>query len=487
VARFEPDQGISIQISSVYCERVGKLPSLTNTAGKTMYVGSAQPNRKHVSFAAAASVVGPIAQRWYGPLLAVMTFALVIFSLLQDHLPVADTQLAISVPVAILLLIGGEFLIITLPLSWGTAHVSVGAICGLGVVLWLGPVYATTLIAIISFLASFRQWRHAGLALENASSAALSAVVAGLFWWSLVPDSAAPLTSIRTSVVFLLAALIHSFINFGTVVVGTALARNESILTLIYTMSGGKNFFFTVPVLAAFIPLIGTQSPIALLFFAVPLVSSHLALRALWRLETDTQTTLAALTDILELRDPYTAFHSERVSIYSMAIAHRVTTLTTRELATLERAARIHDIGKAHVRDAVLLKNGPLTEEERRSIESHPSIGADLIARMHAYRECVELIRHHHERWDGGGYPSKLIGDRIPLGARIIAVADSLDAMTTDRPYRKALSFDAAVAEIRHNSGTQYDPAIVDAFFEAIDDPAFEQLAEDSGSQLAAD
>src|SRR4029079_5848804 len=247
------------------------------------------------------------------------------------------------------------------------------------------------------------------------------------------------------------------------------------------------NFIFTIPVLAAFIPIIGSQSPIALLFFAIPLVSSNLALRALWRLETDTQTTLAALTDILELRDPYTAFHSERVSIYAVAIAQQVPELTAKELATLERAARIHDIGKAAVRDAVLLKNGPLTDEERRSIESHASIGADLIARMHAYRDCVELIRHHHERWDGGGYPSRLIGDRIPLGARIMAVADSLDAMTTDRPYRKALTFEAAVAEIRRNSGTQFDSHIVEAFFAAINDPEFERLAEDSRSRLAAD
>ena len=142
--------------------------------------------------------------------------------------------------------------------------------------------------------------------------------------------------------------------------------------------------------------------------------------------------------------------------------------------------ARIHDIGKAAVRDAVLLKNGPLTDLERRSIESHSSIGADLIARMHAYRECVELIRHHHERWDGGGYPSRLIADRIPLGARIMAVADSLDAMTTDRPYRKALSFEAAVAEIRRNSGSQFDSNVVDAFLGALDDPAFERLAENS-------
>jgi HD-GYP domain-containing protein (c-di-GMP phosphodiesterase class II) len=452
-----------------------------------MHVESAQINTAHVNAAADATPKGRIAERWYGPALALATISMVAFSVAQGYYPPVNTHFGISLAVAILLLVGGELFIVSLPFSWGTAQVSVGAICGLGVSLWLGPAYASSLILLISFVTSLRQWGHIGLAIENASSAAISAAIAGLAWWALVPASASPLTSVRTSLVFLLAAVLQSVVNFGTVVVGTSLARREPILKLVYGMSGGKNFIFTIPVLAAFIPLIGSQSPIALLFFAVPLVSSHLALRALWRLETDTQTTLAALTDILELRDPYTAFHSERVSIYAVAIAQRVADLTTKELATLERAARIHDIGKAAVRDAVLLKNGPLTDEERRSIESHSSIGADLIGKMHAYRECVELIRHHHERWDGGGYPSRLIGDRIPLGARIMAVADSLDAMTTDRPYRKALSFEAAMGEIRRNSGTQFDAKIVEAFFDSLDDPAFQRLAEDSHAPLAAD
>jgi HD-GYP domain-containing protein (c-di-GMP phosphodiesterase class II) len=428
-----------------------------------------------------------VAERWYGPLLALLSLAVVVIGYRLGYLHDADSSLVLSLAVAAALIVGGELFIIALPFSWGTAQVSVGSICGLGVALWLGPVYATLLIGPIAFLASIRQWKHVGLSIENASSAALSAACAGLFWWSLVPEGANPLTSLRSTVVFLAAALLHSAVNFGTVVVGTALARNENIIKLALVMSGGRNFIFTIPVLAAFIPLIGSQSPVALLFFALPLVSSHLALRALWRLETDTQITLAALTDILELRDPYTAFHSERVSTYAVAIARRVHSLTARELATIERASRIHDIGKAAIRDAVLLKTGPLTEDERRTIESHSSIGADLIQRMHAYRDCVELIRHHHERWDGGGYPSRLIGDRIPLGARIIGVADALDAMTTDRPYRNALPFEVAVDEIKRHSRAQFDPDIVEAFLASLDDPVFVALAEQSHQRLAAD
>ena len=424
---------------------------------------------------------------WYGPLLALLTAVPAAAATTKGYAHDANGTLIYSIVIASLLLLGADLFKIQLPLGRGAAHFSVGSIVALGVAIWLGPTYTAAIYATTAFIASVRHLRNFRLALENAASVALSTVIAGWAWWALVPEGAVPLTSIRTSWVLVVAAALYSVINFGTVVIATALANREPVLRLALKMSGGKSFIFTIPVLGAFIPLIGSQSPIALLFFAVPLVSSHLALRAIWRLETDTQTTLAALTDILELRDPYTAFHSERVSIYTVAIARRMPEVTSKDLATLERAARIHDIGKAAVRDAVLLKNGPLTDDERRSIESHSSIGADLIARMFAYRDCIELIRHHHERWDGGGYPSRLIAGRIPLGARIMAVADSLDAMTTDRPYRKALTFDAAVAEIKRNSRTQYDPDVVDAFLMAIDDPAFQQLSEDSRLKLAAD
>ena len=423
----------------------------------------------------------------YGTILGLLAAVAVGVGISAGYYPDANLSLALSLVVALVLIAGGERFLIALPFGWGTASISVGAICCLGVAIWLGPVYATILAFSVKFIVTQREWHSISLSIENAGSAALSSAVCGLLWWYLIPDLANPLTDVRTTLVFLLVAVLYTVINFGTVVIGTALARGESVLLLARTMSGGRNFLFTIPLLAAFIPLIGSQSPLALLFFALPLMSSHLALKALWQLQHDTQTTLAALTDILELRDPYTAFHSERVSIYAMAIAESVPMFTPHDRETLERAARIHDIGKAAVRDAILLKAGPLTDDERRSIESHSSIGADLIARMHAYRECVELIRHHHERWDGGGYPSRLIGDRIPLGARIMAVADSLDAMTTDRPYRKAMSFQVAIDEIRRNSRTQFDPDVVEAFLGVLDHEAFDNLRIQLENSAAAD
>jgi HD-GYP domain-containing protein (c-di-GMP phosphodiesterase class II) len=115
-----------------------------------------------------------------------------------------------------------------------------------------------------------------------------------------------------------------------------------------------------------------------------------------------------------------------------------------------------------------LKKPGALSEQERQELEQHPAVGAEIVSRLEAYRPSIDTIRHHHERWDGTGYPDGLKGERIPLGARIIAVADAFDAMTSDRVYRAALSTDEALAELRKGRGTQFDPQIVDLFETAI-------------------
>ena len=139
-------------------------------------------------------------------------------------------------------------------------------------------------------------------------------------------------------------------------------------------------------------------------------------------------------------------------------------------------AARIHDIGKIGVPDSVLHKSGSLTVEERRLMEMHPEYGANLLVRYPDFSRGVEIVLHHHECWDGTGYPHRLSGPEIPFGARVIAVADSFDAMTSDRPYRRAMRPDTAAAILREGRGSQWDPAVVDAFLRSaasdLDQPA---------------
>jgi len=138
--------------------------------------------------------------------------------------------------------------------------------------------------------------------------------------------------------------------------------------------------------------------------------------------------------------------------------------LTPRDVDLLVAAARVHDLGKIATDNRVLFKQSSLTMDERRLIQAHPGDGGELAGRFSMFRDGRRFIRHHHERWDGKGYPDGLAGEDIPLGARIIAVADSYDAMTSDRPYRKALPHEVALIELRRGAGTQFDPRVVDAF-----------------------
>ncbi len=175
-------------------------------------------------------------------------------------------------------------------------------------------------------------------------------------------------------------------------------------------------------------------------------------------------TTVYTLAETIEKRDPYTGNHTKRVMEYSLAIGNTLG-LGQQDLTRLQLAAVLHDVGKIGVRDNVLLKEGPLTAEEFAQIKQHSAYGAEIVCNIKKMKDIIPGVRHHHERFDGRGYPDGLAGEEIDLIARIIAVADTFDAMITDRPYRKGLDIDTAFAELRKNAGGQFDPRVVEAFF----------------------
>jgi len=177
--------------------------------------------------------------------------------------------------------------------------------------------------------------------------------------------------------------------------------------------------------------------------------------------------TLQMLANALEAKDVYTRGHTERVTRLSVEIA-KMMKLEKAEVETIRRAAMIHDIGKIGIRESVLNKPGRLTVEEYNHIKSHVDWGAHILKPITSLSKVVSYLFHHHERFNGSGYPSGLSGTDIPLGARIIGVADAYDAKTSDRPYRKALSHDSAVREIINDSGSQYDPGVVRAFLKVV-------------------
>jgi ribonuclease P protein subunit RPR2 len=189
--------------------------------------------------------------------------------------------------------------------------------------------------------------------------------------------------------------------------------------------------------------------------------------------------TVRALSNAVEARDAYTGKHAERVAAYGIEIA-RALGLPAPNAPELEFGFVLHDIGKVAIPDSILYKPGALTTEERRMMARHPTIGAEIVDGIEFLQEAVKVVRSHHERWDGDGYPDGLRGEEIPIAARVFAVADVFDALTTDRPYRRALPLVEARRLIRLGAGSQFDPEVVRAF-ESIDDQTFTRIAEEIG------
>ena len=181
------------------------------------------------------------------------------------------------------------------------------------------------------------------------------------------------------------------------------------------------------------------------------------------RLNESYQTTLEALATALDARDAETLGHSVRVGAYTVAVAQRMGVCDP-ALTDIYRGALLHDVGKIGIPDSILLKPGKLTAAEWQEMRKHPEIGARMLSGIRFLEGAIPIVLCHQERYDGKGYPSRLKGEEIPIGARIFAVVDTLDAMTSDRPYRKALPYERARAEIIEFSGTQFDPKVVEVF-----------------------
>ncbi len=185
------------------------------------------------------------------------------------------------------------------------------------------------------------------------------------------------------------------------------------------------------------------------------------------RLEESSLEAIESLNATVDAKDPYTAGHSARVQRIALAVAEELG-IARERLDAVRFGGLFHDIGKIAVPDSILTKAGALDNDEYAVVKRHPGDGADIVGHFSRLHDAVPLIRHHHERWDGKGYPDNLAGDEIPAEACVVGLADAWDAMTTDRPYRPALTLEEAAAEVRRCRGTQFSPEVVDAFFSAF-------------------
>ena len=212
-----------------------------------------------------------------------------------------------------------------------------------------------------------------------------------------------------------------------------------------------------------------------------PLTLVHISFREYVKLQTEARNTFERISQLLDARDHYTAVHSMDVAELAVKIGLEMG-LGQREIEYIDIASRIHDIGKVAVPDAILRKTGRLDDDEWAKMREHPVISAELIAGIEIYSPVAKAVRHEHERWNGTGYPDGLKGEEIPLFARIIAAADIYSALTTDRPYRKALSKDETIRMIDEMTEIELDPMVAAALLRVIDAMPVERLADLSKS-----
>jgi putative nucleotidyltransferase with HDIG domain len=232
--------------------------------------------------------------------------------------------------------------------------------------------------------------------------------------------------------------------------------------------------------------LVSAAHPWVALVMLAPLAGLQLAMKRAVQMRDQTIAAVESMADVVDSRDPYTGRHSRSVAEHSVRIARQMH-LHESEVELIRLAARVHDLGKIAVPDEVLNKQGRLTDEEFAIMKRHPVTGAEILSKFAEYRKGRELVLAHHERVDGRGYPRGLERDQIPLGARVIAVADSWDAMTSDRPYRQAMDQHVAMEELLRGRGIQWDTVVVDAFAATMPDlvpPELEAEPERAGTPM---
>jgi putative nucleotidyltransferase with HDIG domain len=202
--------------------------------------------------------------------------------------------------------------------------------------------------------------------------------------------------------------------------------------------------------------------PWAPILLTLPAGLIYISLKRTLQLSTETLLAVQKMAEMVDLRDPYTAGHSRRVAAYCVELG-RALRLSVDDVESLRLAALVHDLGKIGVPDAILRKPGRLTAEEKAVMDGHPQAGYEILAQFSEYAKVRELVLTHHERYDGQGYPNRVLGHALPLLAQVMPVADTIDAMTSARPYRGALPMEAALAELQRGAGSQWHPAVVAA------------------------
>ncbi|MGC7845763.1 HD-GYP domain-containing protein [Desulforudis sp. 1088] len=336
-------------------------------------------------------------------------------------------------------------------------------------IIYFGVPFALIVAAVSSALIDLLGRRGFQKLLFNVGQYSISIWATGFVFYTLKQSD--PLTRLNLEQDFLAILVGCSiYVMFNWLLVSTVISLSAKLRLrdiLSNHFKAQLSHFAALTPVAILLVLLYEQNPLSIILLALPLMMTHNSLTQHMVVINQARETIELLSDTIDERDKYTASHSKRVAEYARMIAEEMA-LKAREIEEIYMAGRVHDLGKISIPDSILLKSGRLTDEEFAVVKAHPKTSFFLLSRIKMYEQAARLALHHHERYDGKGYPTGLKGQSIPLGSRVLAVADAYDAMTTDRPYRRALSRAQALAELERHKGTQFDPGVVNSFIRVL-------------------
>lgn len=406
--------------------------------------------------------------RTYTVLVALASAAVLLISF-RLHPPSFSPQWWIVFATFLILLLASELLAVTI--SEHGSFTTMDYVPQLGAVLLIGPAGAGLLSLISwSMFQVFFTDKAPIKRVFNVSQITLSVCASGLVYIGLGGTPGLAEFNVLASLLpFIAAVVVYFGLNRLSVALAITLAERRPPREVLQTLSLTPLSFdligSSLALLVAFLYV--EWGPVALIATLVPIIGLRYSYGVSLQLRQLTSDLLRVLIKTIEAQDPYTSGHSVRVAEGAITIGRNLG-LNSTQLNNLETAALLHDIGKIDsAYRKILTQSAPLTDEQAQLIKEHPERGVELIESVRQlHPDVLKYIRHHHERFDGEGYPDGLEGDEIPLGARIIMVADAIDAMVTSRAYRDALSSEKARQELQDNKGSQFDPKVVDAALE---------------------
>lgn len=418
----------------------------------------------------------PVSARLYFTFVIAAGLGSILFSAAQVYTtPVPRGWLALAALTAFT----GSF---TVRIPTISARISVSDAFVFASVLLFGPATATIIAALDCVVVTLWSRRPLLQSLFNISTTALAISVAAhtFYWLAGIPAGGQAFVPSRLlGPLFVLAAL-YFLINSGLIAIALGFERgtNASLLWWEHFPWLSLNYFGGVSVAALLVSYTRSVDAVAISIILPLLVISYLTYRSSFGRVQDARrhvdqvnelymSTIEALAMAVDAKDQITHGHIRRVQVFALELAKRIGVTDDEHLRAIATAALLHDMGKLAIPEHILNKPGKLTPAEFDKMKRHADIGADLLSSVKFPYPVVPIVRHHHEHWDGTGYPSRISGTDIPLGARILSVVDCFDALTSDRPYRPRLSTEEAFRIIRDRRGTTYDPLVVDTFMSA--------------------